>query len=83
MLQYERIDASEGIGINKSNKSKEHMIFYYWCFKDIGFKFQPYTCNGCHDLSMIVYDLDEFMILNIKGVDYKCFVCNMSRNTVI
>ena len=32
---------------------------------------------------MMVYDLDEFLILNIKGVDYRCFVCNMSKNTAI
>ena len=23
------------------------------------------------------------MILNIKGVDYRCFLCNMSKNTAI
>ena len=39
MLQYERNDVSEGIDINKPNKSKECMICYYWYFKDIGFKF--------------------------------------------
>ena len=37
----------------------------------------------CDDLSMIVYDLDDFKILNIKVVDYRCFVCNKSRNTAI
>ena len=31
----------------------------------------------------MVYDLDHFMILNIKGVDYRCFVCNMSKDTAI
>ena len=29
---------------------------------------------------MMVYDLDYFMILNIKGVDYRFFVFNMSKN---
>ena len=29
MLQYERIDVSEGIDINKSNKLKECMICHY------------------------------------------------------
>ena len=48
-LQYERIDVSEGIDINNSNKSKECMICHYWYFKDIDFKFQSYTCNGCQD----------------------------------
>ena len=81
MLQSERIDVSEGIDINKSNESKECMICHYWYFKDIGYKYELYVCNGCHDLSMMVYDLDDFMIVNIKGVDYRCFVCNMSKNT--
>ena len=83
MLQYERIDVSEGIDFNKSNKSKECMICYYWYFKDAGFKFQPYACNGCHNLSMMVYKLDDLMILNINGVDYRCFVFNMSKDTAI
>ena len=30
---------------------------------------------------MIVYDLDDFMILNVKGVDYRYFVCNISENS--
>ena len=40
MLEYERIDISEGIDINKTNLSKECDICCYW----------PYLCNGCHDL---------------------------------
>ena len=59
------------------------MLCHYWYFKDIGYKFQPYACNRCHDLSMMVYDSDGFMILNIKGVYYRCFVCNMSNNAAI
>ena len=83
MLQYERIDVSEGIDINKSNKSKECIICHYWYFKDIGYKSEPYVCNGCHDLLMVVCDLKDFMILNIKGVDYRCYVFNMSKNDAI
>ena len=41
MLQYERIEVSEGIDINKSDKSKECMICHYWYFKDIGCKYGP------------------------------------------
>ena len=53
MLQFERIDALEGIDINKSNESKECMICHYWYFKDIGYKFERYLCNDCHDISMM------------------------------
>ena len=83
MLQYERIAVSEGIDLNKSDKSKESIICHYWYFIDIGYKFEPHVCNGCHDLSMMVYDLNDFMILNIKCIDYRCYVFNMSKNVVI
>ena len=36
MQKYEKIDVSEGIGINKSNKSKECDICHYWYFSDKG-----------------------------------------------
>ena len=34
MLKYDRIDISEGIDINKTNKSKECMPCHYWHFLD-------------------------------------------------
>ena len=57
MLQYDRIDVSEGIDIHKKSESKECMLFHYWYFKDVGYKFQPYVCNGCHAVSMMAYEL--------------------------
>ena len=37
MLEYDRIDISEGIDTEKTNKSKECKICHYWYFKDINF----------------------------------------------
>ena len=56
------------------------MICHYWYFKDIGYKFQPYVRNGCHDISMMAYELKTIAILNAKGVDYRCVLWNMSEN---
>ena len=50
MLEYDRIDISEKIDINKTSLSKECDICHYWYFKDVGFKYENYLCNGCHDL---------------------------------
>ena len=83
MLQYESIDISEGIDHNKLDKSKECMICHYWYFKDIGYKYETHVCNQCHNLLMVVYNLNDFMILNVKGIDYRCYVLNMSKNDVI
>ena len=79
MLKYERIYISEGIDLNKSNKSIECDICHYWYFKAIGYIYQPHVCDGCHDLSMMVYDLNYFMILNIKGNDYRFHMFNMRK----
>ena len=57
------------------------MVCNYWYFKDIGYEHEQYVCNGCHDLSMIVYDLGYFLIL--RCVDCRCFVFNISKNTAI
>ena len=83
MLQYDRIDVSEGTNINKSDKLKECMICYCWYFKDIGYKYEPYVWNQCHDLLMVVFDLNDFMVLNIKYIDYRYYVLNMIKNDAI
>ena len=56
MLEYERIDISGGIDINKTNLSKECDICHYWYSKNIGFKYESYLCNGCHDLMQKAYE---------------------------
>ena len=66
MIQYERINVFDGIDINRSNKSKECMICHYLYFKDIGYKYEQYVCNGYHDLSLMAYDLIDFIILKYK-----------------
>ena len=50
MLEFNKIDILEGTDINKTNASKKCKSCHYWYFKDIGFKYEPYLCNGCHGL---------------------------------
>ena len=70
MLYYYRIDASERIDVNKTNWSKECITCHSWYFSDKGCKYEPEVCSGCHDTPMMVYELENIAILNIKGVDY-------------
>ena len=42
MLPYERINISEGIDPDKSDKSEECLICHYWYFKGIGYKYEPH-----------------------------------------
>ena len=83
MLQHDRINVSEGIDINETSESKECMLCYFWYFKDIDFKFQPYLYNGCHVVSMMAYELKIIAILNAKGVYYKCILWGISRDEAV
>ena len=82
MIQYERIDISKEIDFNKAN-SLECMICHYWYFKDTGFKYQPYVCNGCHDFSMFVQNLSDFLTLKIKNVDYRYYLVGIDKKDTI
>ena len=66
MLEYERIDISEGIDVNKTNLSKECDICHYWYFKDIDFKYEPYLCNSCHDLIQKAMSFNNIAIVHVK-----------------
>ena len=74
MLQYEKIDVSEGIDTNETSASKEYMFCQYCCFKDVGFKLEPHICNKCHDVLMTAYELKTIAILNVKGVNFRCIL---------
>ena len=67
MLEYDRIDISEGIDVNKPNLSKKCDICHYWYFKDIGFKYGPYLCNGCHNLMQKTMSFNNIAIAYVKG----------------
>ena len=64
MKQYEKIDASEGIDINKTSASKKCVLYHYWFFKNVEFKFEEHICNKCHDLLTMAYSLKNIAILS-------------------
>ena len=77
MLEYNRIDISEGIDVNKSSdKSKECDICHYWYF-------QPHLCNGCHDLMQKAMSFNDVAIVFLKGNDYRIHFWYMSKDDAI
>ena len=83
MLEYERIDISEGIYVNKTNLPKEFDICHYWYFKDIGFKYEKYLCNGCHDLMQKAMSFNNIAIVYVKGNAYRIHFWYMSKDDAI
>ena len=80
MPQYEKIDVSEVIDVNKTSASKECELCHYWFFKDIGFKFEEHVCNKCHDLLTMAHSLKDIAILSAKGATFRCSLMGISTN---
>ena len=74
---------SEGINVNKTNLSKECDICHYWYFKDIDFKYEPYLCNGCHDLMQKSMGFNNIAIVYIKESAYRIHFWHMSKDDAI
>ena len=81
--EYDRIDISEGIDINKTSASKEYDICDYWYFLNKNFSNEPYLCNGFHDLMQKAMNFNDVAIVSIKGNDYRIHFWYMSKNDAI
>ena len=85
-IEYDRIDISGGIDVNKTNTSKEFDSCHYWYFKDIGFKYKPFLCNGSHDLMQDALSFHDVAIVYVKGSAYRinfCYMCKNDANSIM
>ena len=83
MLQYQKIDVSEVIDVNKTSASKECEFCHYWFFKGVGFKFEEHYCNRCHDLLTMAHSLKNIAILSAKGATFRCLLTGISKNEAL
>ena len=67
MLEYERIDISEGIDVDMTNKSKECMLCHYH-FLEKKFSYRPYLRNGCYDIRQKCNKFENIAIIHVKKV---------------
>ena len=92
MLEDDRIDISEGIDINKCQEtSRECSLCKFYYFLDKNFKYGPYLCDGCYDMSMKAVRMQNSTIINDNG-NYYCViftfmtkkdVYNLIKNAII
>ena len=83
MLYYDQIDVSEKKDFNKTSASKECDTCHYWYFLDKGFKFQSDVCNGCHGILMMSTNINNFPILNTRGVNYRYIINRISKSEAV
>ena len=73
MLEYERIDISERINNDMSNKSKECMLCHYWYFLNKNFSYEPYLCDGCYNIMQKSNDFKNIVIVHVKKSTYRIY----------
>ena len=83
MLEYDRTDISEGVDVNKTNLLKECELCHYLYFKNIGFKYEKYLCNGCHDLMQKAMSFNNVAIIYVKGSAYRIHFWYMGKDDAI
>ena len=50
MSKYDKIDTTEGIDFDKTNKSRECMFCHFWYYLNKNFSYDPFTCDGCYNI---------------------------------
>ena len=92
MLEYDRIDISEGIDINKCEEtSKKCSLCKFYYFLDKNFSYGPFLYNGCYDMSLKSVSMQTLTIINNNGNHYRvnfAFISkkdayNLIKNTTI
>ena len=78
MLEYERIDISEGINVDMSDKSKECMHCHYCYFLKKNFSYGPYLCYACYSIIQKCNKFKNIAIL-VKKSAYKIYFLYMSK----
>ena len=82
MLQYEKITNDEGIDPIKIQIFQEFAMFVGGFFVSKNSNYEDYACNGCHNLLMMAFSLDNITVLNVDNVFYWCIVMSISKNEV-
>ena len=80
MLEYDRIDISEGIDDNKTNLSKECMLCHYWYFLDKNFSCGPYLCDGCYNIMQKSIKCKNISIVHVTKCAYRIYFPHMSKH---
>ena len=80
MLEYERIDISEGIDVHISNKLKECLLCHYWYFLDKDFSYGPNLCDRCFNIIQKSTDYKNIAIIHVERSAYRIYFLYMSRS---
>ena len=62
---------------------QKNVIFVTIGIKDIGFNYEPYLCNGCHDLMQKAMNFNNVAFVYVKGSACRIRFWDMSKDDAI
>ena len=81
MLEYDRIDISEDIDVNKCKYiSKKCDLYKFYYFIDKNFNYGPYLCDGSYDMSLKAINMKNLAIVCHGEQAYRINFTHMSKN---
>ena len=81
MLEYDRIDLSEGIDINKCKYIyKKCSLCKFYSFLDKNVNYGAYLCNGCYGMSLKAINMKNLAIVYCGEQAYRINFASMSKN---
>ena len=83
MLEYNRVDISEGIDIKKCKEtSRECSLCKFYYFLDKNFNYGRYLCKCCYDMSLKAVSMQNLAIINHNGNHYRVNFVLISKKDV-
>ena len=80
MLEYDRIDISEGIDIKECKEtSRECNLCKFYYFLDKNFNYGPYLCDSCYDISLKAISMKNLTIVYRGKQAYRINLAFMSK----
>ena len=81
MLEYDRIDISEGTDVKECNEtSRQCSLCKFYYFLNKNFNYQTYLSDGCHDISTKARSMQNLAIIYHEGNAYRVNFVFMSKN---
>ena len=80
MIKYDKIDITEGIDLNETNKSKKCMFCHYWHYLNKNFNYGPFTCDGCYNIVQRQTDFKNIAIIHFKNNACRVYFEDISKH---
>ena len=80
MLKYDKIDITEGIDVNKTNKSRECMFCHYWYYLNKNFSYGPFTFDGCYNIVQRLTNFKNITIVHVKKTAFRIYFKDIGKH---